>query len=233
MNSAEKPYEKQIKKDIRRTFTDQKFFESEENIEKLNELLIVFSLHNLDIGYCQGMNYLAGFLLMQTNGNVHQSFWVLDCIMKEYDQKWLFVRGLPHLNMLLWSLEHLVDMYLPNLADFIRMENIPTSLYATEWFATGFTYVLPPELVVRIWDLFIVDGWQALFRFALAILSLCSDDLMLLDFEKFVRYMKTLSQSKSFDVEELVQTALEFEVTDRLIDELEEYYVRKVVAEGN
>jgi len=56
---------------------------------------------------------------------------------------------------------------------------------------------------------------------------------MLLDFEKFVRYMKTLSQSKSFDVEELVQTALEFEVTDRLIDELEEYYVRKVVAEGN
>jgi hypothetical protein len=131
MNSAEKPYEKQIKKDIRRTFTDQKFFESEENIEKLNELLIVFSLHNLDIGYCQGMNYLAGFLLMQTNGNVHQSFWVLDCIMKEYDQKWLFVRGLPHLNMLLWSLEHLVDMYLPNLADFIRMENIPTSLYAT------------------------------------------------------------------------------------------------------
>jgi hypothetical protein len=57
------PYENQIMMDLHRTFPSDPFFKKEENIKKLNNILIAYSHRNISIGYCQGFNFIVGRLL--------------------------------------------------------------------------------------------------------------------------------------------------------------------------
>lgn len=47
----------QIKADVRRTLTDNVFFRQGPGVQRLEELLRAYSLHNPRIGYCQGMGF--------------------------------------------------------------------------------------------------------------------------------------------------------------------------------
>jgi len=66
----------QIKADIRRTLTDNVMFRKKTGVQKLEEVLRVYSLHNPRIGYCQGMNLITASLLLICKTN-EECFWLL------------------------------------------------------------------------------------------------------------------------------------------------------------
>ena len=71
--------------------------------------------------------------------------------------------------------------------------------YATQWIATLFTYDLPIELSTRIVDLFLIDGWKVIFKTVLTILESIQEQLIVLEYEKALRYLKTFTQKMQFD----------------------------------
>ena len=54
----------QIKKDIPRTFPDQKFFADPFNLSRFELILKKFAIYFPKVGYTQGLNFLAGYLLL-------------------------------------------------------------------------------------------------------------------------------------------------------------------------
>ena len=58
------PSEKQIILDLRRTFPEEKECMTDEFLEKLKNILICYSIRNTSVGYCQGMNFIGGRLLL-------------------------------------------------------------------------------------------------------------------------------------------------------------------------
>lgn len=50
---------------------------TEEGQAALGRVLLAFSVHRPDIGYCQGMNAIAAMLLLVLERNEEDSFWVL------------------------------------------------------------------------------------------------------------------------------------------------------------
>ena len=72
--------EYEIKKDLCRTFPVEKYFqnipgtESCEGQTKLFNVLKAITMHYTNIGYCQGMNFLVGFLLLMNGGNESEAF---------------------------------------------------------------------------------------------------------------------------------------------------------------
>ena len=56
-------FEKTIESDLGRTFPEEEFFQSNENINKIRNILIAFSRRNSSIGYTQGFNFIVGRLL--------------------------------------------------------------------------------------------------------------------------------------------------------------------------
>lgn len=217
-----------ILKDINRTFPDTEFFKHSVGRRALERLLAICSLQDADIGYTQGMNYLAGFLLVQSGGDECKCYWFITSLMQEYELRWLFLPGLPHLNMCLWQFQQCLGMYLGDLAVYLEEKGLDPSLYAVEWFVTLFTYVLPMESAVRVWDLFLIDGLPIVFQFGLAILDIVKEELMEMSLEEMVRFLKDLPERVTRP-DELVQRALQFRVTGFLLGELEELYVRDVV----
>lgn len=57
------PYENQIDLDVTRTFPDDNFFQEENNLKKLKNILLAYSRRNIIIGYCQGFNFIVGRLI--------------------------------------------------------------------------------------------------------------------------------------------------------------------------
>lgn len=56
--------DQQIAADIGRTLTDNIFFRTGPGRRRLEEILKAYSLHNPDVGYCQGMNLITANLLL-------------------------------------------------------------------------------------------------------------------------------------------------------------------------
>ena len=56
-------FEKTIESDLGRTFPEEEFFQSNDNINKIRNILIAFSRRNSSIGYTQGFNFIVGRLL--------------------------------------------------------------------------------------------------------------------------------------------------------------------------
>lgn len=75
----EKSISDSISVDLPRTFPDNIFFETKK--DQLYKILIAYAHHNRDVGYCQGLNYIAGLLLIVTDDE-EKSFWLLKHIVE-------------------------------------------------------------------------------------------------------------------------------------------------------
>lgn len=80
-----------IKIDIPRTFPENIYFEVHKN--ELFNVLIAFAHQNSAVGYCQGLNYIAGLCLIVTKDEV-ATFWLLkhlvENVASEYHTKTMF-----------------------------------------------------------------------------------------------------------------------------------------------
>ncbi|MCQ2819043.1 MAG: hypothetical protein MJ252_17405 [archaeon] len=56
--------ESQIGLDLKRTFPDNKRCMEESFLESLKNILLCYSIRNSTAGYCQGMNFIAGKILL-------------------------------------------------------------------------------------------------------------------------------------------------------------------------
>jgi hypothetical protein len=79
-----------ISKDVDRTFHFGRFL-NKEVIEQLRNILEAVSYIQSDIGYCQGMNFIAGALLDLTDSE-EISFLILLKFLKDYEVSNLFTK---------------------------------------------------------------------------------------------------------------------------------------------
>ncbi|KAI8430139.1 hypothetical protein MSG28_000535 [Choristoneura fumiferana] len=81
------PFEKElvdlVKTDLPRTFPDNIYFTKEANHQThLFNILIAYAHNNRVVGYCQGLNYIAGLLLLSTKSE-EVSFWLLKVLVEK------------------------------------------------------------------------------------------------------------------------------------------------------
>ncbi|XP_036760695.2 growth hormone-regulated TBC protein 1 isoform X4 [Manis pentadactyla] len=91
--------EEAIRTDMNRTFPDNVQFQkgADPCLQKaLYNVLLAYGHHNLAVGYCQGMNFIAGYLILITK-NEEESFWLLDALVG---------RILPENILTAWKLVH-------------------------------------------------------------------------------------------------------------------------------
>ncbi|CEP03964.1 hypothetical protein PBRA_009544 [Plasmodiophora brassicae] len=213
-----------IRRDIFRTMPDEVTFTSQPAApDALYRLLRCYAIMDPQVGYCQGMNYLAAFLLSITNET--RAFVLLDIVMRDYGYRWMYVHGLPHLCLCLWQLDHLIAMNLPELHMHFSNEGVKMELYASEWFISLFTYTLSIEDAGRVWDLFILRGWKQIFRVALGALANAAPYLTVMEFEQIVQEIKKRPASSLFgSIDDILARGMSFKVTDTLLRSLEDQF---------
>ncbi|KAF9525807.1 rab-GTPase-TBC domain-containing protein [Crepidotus variabilis] len=160
----------EIEKDVGRTMPLNIFFGGDgAGVEKLRRVLIAYSRRNPAVGYCQGMNLITSTLLL-VHADEEEAFWMLAAIVEKILPEDFFSPSLLPSRACPLVLIDYVQEYTPNLHSHLTELGIDLGAICFSWFLSLFTDCLPVETLFRIWDVFLVDGLDVLFRIALAIL---------------------------------------------------------------
>lgn len=217
-----------IIRDISRTFPSHVFFQQRHGPgqRSLYNVLKAYSVYDREVGYVQGMGFLAGLLLLYMSEV--DVFWLLVALLKgavHAPMEGLYLVGLPLVQQYLFQFEQLVREHLPKLGEHFSEEMINPSMYASQWFITVYSYSFPFNLALRIWDVFLYEGVQIVFQVGLALLKYCHDDLINLPFEKLIHALRNFS-GEAMNPEVLLPMAYSIKVSKRL-EELKQEYEKR------
>ncbi|KAG0370638.1 hypothetical protein BGZ54_005148 [Gamsiella multidivaricata] len=194
------PYERIIQRDLARTFPQVDMFKEEggKGQEMLGNILKAYSLYDPHVGYCQGLGFLVGPLLM--NMDEKEAFCVFVRLMETYDMRTMFTLNMEGLQLRLYQFSALLSEHLPMLHAHLSFHSIHAAMYASQWFLSLFAYTYPLPLVLRIYDVVFTEGApETIMRVAVAFLKKNEEKLMQL--QEFEDLLEVLS-SKLYDVYE-------------------------------
>ena len=89
-------------------------------------------------------------------------------------------------------------------------------MYASQWFITIFTVNFPFSVLVRIWDMFLLEGMKVVYRIGLAILSIKELELLKMSFEQILTKMKSIYNE--VETENLIKVSLEMKVSNKMLE---------------
>lgn len=182
----------QIATDIPRTFPSNIYFHATDPKsyqQPLFNVLLAYSNVNPDVGYCQGLNYVAGLLLLVTKDE-DQSFWLLRALTENILPNY-YAPDIPGLMADIKVFAEILCTKNRLVYDHVETMAIPWELICSKWFICLYSDVLPVETVLRIWDCLFYDGSKILMRVAITLIKLHEDKLMRVnDFAELVNQFK-------------------------------------------
>ncbi|KNC98674.1 uncharacterized protein SPPG_06358 [Spizellomyces punctatus DAOM BR117] len=246
------PFDRIIRRDIPRTFPKLDMFKEEggEGQRKLYQLLKAYSIYDAEVGYCQGLSFVVGPLLMQDMSET-EAFAVLVRLMEDkppaaksasngnhhphraYALRTLFTPDMSGLHQMLYQHSELVREHLPDLYGHFQEHGVTATMYASQWFLTLYTYHFPLPLVFRIFDIIFAEGAvETMLRFSIAILK--RNQLRLLEESEFENILEILKGDRLYEVyqddpEAVVRDAMEVQdiVSERKLEGLRQSYTEE------
>lgn len=197
LSGPQNQWSQQIEIDISRTFPELRWF-NEEKQRRLFRVLNAYAAHNPDVGYCQGMNFVAGLLLIVSDMNEEESFTMLSRLMDDpvFNLSGFYREKLPLLRRYLRVCDCLVQETVPELREHFIREQVQPAVYLHQWFLTLFINCFPLAMVMIIWDVIICEGLPVILRIAVSILQVLKDSLLSMPFEEIIKFFKMM---KTYD----------------------------------
>ncbi|KAL0472206.1 rab-GTPase-TBC domain-containing protein [Neurospora intermedia] len=170
LSGESSPYEGIIGKDLGRSFPGVEMFRDPEGDGQrmLGRVLKTFSLYDTKIGYCQGLAFLVGPLLMHMPDK--HAFCVLVRLMENYDLRHCFVPDLSGLHVRIYQFTELLKQHLPVVADHLEDLGVEPA-YVSQWFLSFFAVTCPLPMLFRIYDVIFAEGAsETIMRVALSLM---------------------------------------------------------------
>ena len=145
------------------------------------------------------------------------AFWMLVAVM-ESDKHNLQVvcdKQLSGTVELLHIFSILMGRYPKKLNSHMQKEFMDPTMYATQWFCTMFARDFHFELVTRVYDVFLHEGWKVVHRVAMAILIVNEQELRSRAFEDIMYFFKEIHLN--VNATEVMDKAFSIPVTKREI----------------
>uniref|UniRef100_A0A7S3UCF5 Rab-GAP TBC domain-containing protein n=1 Tax=Picocystis salinarum TaxID=88271 RepID=A0A7S3UCF5_9CHLO len=224
VTSGQEEIDEMIDRDIHRTFPEHRKFCSRDGQMALKNILKAYSLHDLEVGYCQGMAFPAGILLMYLPEE--PAFRALTLALGEggANLRQLYTPELSGLQLALKRLGKLIHRRHPQLGRHLEEHGVAPLLYASPWMLSLFSNTYPQSFSARILDVILTErSGNILMRTCLSILAHTEMHVLALDdFEEIVEYLK-IEPGKWPDVElrEVLSHAIRFELPQSEINEID------------
>ena len=182
-----------IEQDLPRTFPGELAAVRGES-DTLREVLQTFVCFRPDIGYVQGMSYLAAALLLYFDdgydcfrcfANTLNSHFFFDFYRLQREK----------LDVHLKAFEYYFESRLPVLWARFQQFGVAPDMYYLEWSLTLFVKFLPLNICARIWDAYLLAGESYFIRAALGLLRFHAEVLGAMEeFEEVIYFLQRLPQ---------------------------------------
>ena len=211
----------EISRDISRTFYTEKFSEGNGKTMLFN-ILSALAFIRPEIGYCQGMNFIVGALINFID-NEEKCFWIFLSFIDNFEMNFLYLKNMPDYSIRVYQLNFYIKEYFPDLSFHFKKNQINPDVFFSKWILTIFSNYLPFEVLYKVWDVFVLDKWKAIFKFSLMILNSMKDKLITMDLITFSKYIKDNKNNSSLiNFEEFSKHYKDYKITNRQLNELRE-----------
>ncbi|XP_063160595.1 TBC1 domain family member 4 isoform X2 [Candoia aspera] len=213
--------------DLGRTFPTHPYFSAQLGAGQLSlfNLLKAYSLLDKEVGYCQGISFVAGVLLLHMSEE--QAFEMLKFLMYDLGFRKQYRPDMMSLQIQMYQLSRLLHDYHRDLYHHLEENEISPSLYAAPWFLTLFASQFPLGFVARIFDIIFLQGTEVIFKVALCLLSTQEERIMMCEsFESIVEFLKnTLPDMTRPPMEKIMAQVFEMDISKQLHAYEVEYHV--------
>lgn len=202
----------------------------------LFRILNAFANLHVEVGYCQGMNFVAGLLLLVSAFNEFEAFSFFCFIMINQHLKEFFRERFPLLRKYIRAFDDMAMVHLPKLRKHFMDEGVLAPVYLHQWFLTLFITSLPLRSTLVVWDFFLARGLHAVLQLAVALLRVLARFLIQLKFEEIVKFLKSLKCSGGVDDfrigKMLVKQAAKIQVPSHIMKEISPSNLEAIIREA-
>ncbi|KAM4787832.1 TBC1 domain family member 4 isoform 2-T2 [Cyanocitta cristata] len=213
--------------DLGRTFPTHPYFSTHLGAGQLSlfNLLKAYSLLDKEVGYCQGISFVAGVLLLHMSEE--QAFEMLKFLMYDLGFRKQYRPDMMSLQIQMYQLSRLLHDYHRDLYNHLEENEISPSLYAAPWFLTLFASQFPLGFVARVFDIIFLQGTEVIFKVALSLLSSQETSIMGCEsFENIVDFLKTtIPDMTKPQMEKIITQVFEMDISKQLHAYEVEYHV--------
>jgi TBC1 domain family member 14 len=177
-----------ISLDLERTFPTLSFFSGEGPLyHSLWNVLSAYVVYRPDIGYVQGMGYLAATLLLSMDE--HDSFIAFCNLLNQHHFYDFFIMDMDRVGVHIRAFEQLLMKTLPDVRMHFDSHNVRSEVFMFEWMLTAYMKTFPLDTACRVWDGFVFEGELFLFRVALGYLKTYRKELLAMTFEELMLFL--------------------------------------------
>ncbi|KAF9314499.1 hypothetical protein BG003_004117 [Podila horticola] len=158
-----------------------------------------------------------------------KTFVLLVQLFERYNIHSLVIPGFPALFEAFYIQEGLTKKYAPKVFKALETMGIATPSYASRWYITLYSAgVVPYRTLLRIWDIFLLEGFEWLYFMALALLKYHEDALIQNNFEQTMEMLNAKMNIQ--DDDKLIKIAQKFHKRARrskIVAQLKQAYIAK------
>ncbi|KAM9678962.1 TBC1 domain family member 1 isoform 4-T4 [Trichechus inunguis] len=213
--------------DLGRTFPTHPYFSAQLGAGQLSlyNILKAYSLLDQEVGYCQGLSFIAGILLLHMSEE--EAFKMLKFLMFDMGLRKQYRPDMIILQIQMYQLSRLLHDYHRDLYDHLEEHEIGPSLYAAPWFLTMFASQFPLGFVARVFDMIFLQGSEVIFKVALSLLG--SHKPLILqheNLETIVDFIKNILPNLGLvQMEKTINQVFEMDISKQLQAYEVEYHV--------
>nr|XP_042895269.1 TBC1 domain family member 1 isoform X2 [Parasteatoda tepidariorum] len=223
------PYQHAILVDIGRTYPGHPYFKQVLGSGQLSlfSLLKAYSVVDEEVGYCQGLSFLGGILLLHLDEE--KAFHALKHIMFTLGLRNQYKSDMAALQVQMYQLARLIQNTAPEVHELFDKYEVSPMLYAAPWFLTLFASHFPIGFVSRLLDMLFLQGMSVIFKVSALLLKVHQAQIVKCNsFESIVSYLKTtLPSSGHIGMEKVLDQVLSMDVEKVLLTYQIEYMVLK------
>jgi len=213
--------------DLGRTFPNHGYFSGALGPGQcgLFNILKAYSILDPEVGYCQGLPFCVGLLLMHTEEE--QAFHLLKHLMFNEGLRRQFNPDMSGLQVSMYQLTRLLAETHPKLYKQLDRLEVDPSLYATPWFLTLFAAHFPLGFVARVFDLIFLEGAGAIIKVGVCLMVECEEQISACNsLEELMTVLKvSLPSLEPNRLEDVIRQAASLNITRQLHTYEVEYQV--------
>ena len=147
-----------VSKDVTRTDRTHPFFRGQgdhgsgknENVDRLYNILLSYSMFNFDTGYVQGMNDLLAPILFVNEGDESEAFHMFVALMRRRAK--FFAADQVGMTACLEMFAQALRVLDPEFADYLEKHDSFNCFFAYRWFLCLFKREFSFEDTMRLWE---------------------------------------------------------------------------------
>ena len=199
LNEINEKSDIEIKKDILRTSPNNNSFQyGNENYNKLYHILLAYSNYNKNIGYAQGLNFLALKCVIIYKNEI-KAFIFLDALIRKFNLENLLGIKNNKLNQKIGEIEYTLNKWCPEVNQHLQKIFLNYDFFVCKWMMTLFSNDMNIKYLFHLWDYMIIFGWKFFKGFVIAVIK-CNEGIILKStLDTITSIMNDILKTKEFE----------------------------------